>query len=136
MAVLVQLPPQQSQPPMHMQPSQQQFSHQQPIHPPAPLGGSGTADDLSSVGRQEGREVRSSKFGLLGLLDVIRMSDRDLNALALGSDLTTFGLNLNSTECLYSSFLSPFADNPMSKEPRFHIPSCYRMRVRIVSCTC
>ena len=27
-----------------------------------------------------------------------------MSSLALGSDLTTFGLNLNSTDCLYSSF--------------------------------
>jgi CCR4-NOT transcription complex subunit 2 len=41
---------------------------------------------------------------LAGLLDVIKMTDRELNILALGSDLTTFGLNLNSAECLFSSF--------------------------------
>ena len=31
-------------------------------------------------------------------LAVIRMTDPDLNTLALGTDLTTLGLNLNSTE--------------------------------------
>ena len=35
------------------------------------------------------------RFGLLGLLSVIRMSDPDLTTLALGTDLTTLGLNLN-----------------------------------------
>jgi hypothetical protein len=44
------------------------------------------------------------RYGLLGLLDVIRRTDKDLNTLALGNDLTTFGLNLNSTECLYTHF--------------------------------
>jgi CCR4-NOT transcription complex subunit 2 len=38
---------------------------------------------------------------LLGLLSVIRMSDPDLTTLALGTDLTTLGLNLNSPEPLY-----------------------------------
>jgi hypothetical protein len=38
------------------------------------------------------------RFGLLGLLSVIRMTDPDLNTLALGTDLTTLGLNLNSPE--------------------------------------
>lgn len=38
------------------------------------------------------------QFGLLGLLHVIRMTDADLNTLALGLDLTTLGLNLNSPE--------------------------------------
>ena len=34
----------------------------------------------------------------MGLLGVIRMTDQDLNTLALGCDLTTLGLNLNSVE--------------------------------------
>ena len=44
-------------------------------------GGGGGGGGLSKEG----------KFGLAGLLDVIRMTDKDLNMLALGSDLTTFG---------------------------------------------
>mgnify|MGYP003385712217 CR=1 FL=1 len=44
------------------------------------------------------------RYGLLGLLEAIRMTDNDLNVLALGNDLTTFGLNLNSNECLYVNF--------------------------------
>ena len=40
----------------------------------------------------------NEKYGLLGLLGVIRMTDEDLSTLALGSDLTTLGLNLNSPE--------------------------------------
>jgi hypothetical protein len=38
------------------------------------------------------------RYGLLGLLNVIRMTDQDLNTLALGSDLGSLGLNLNSQE--------------------------------------
>ena len=45
---------------------------------------------------------------LLGLLSVIRMSDPDLTTLALGTDLTTLGLNLNSPEPLYKTFGSPW----------------------------
>jgi hypothetical protein len=81
-----------------------------------------------------------AKYGLLGLLDVIRLTDRvslrpspsltspqDLNILALGSDLTTYGLNLNSSECLYASFASPFSDHSLSSEPQFTTPNCYLM---------
>ncbi len=64
------------------------------------------------------------QFGLLGLLPVVRMTDRDLNTLALGTDLTTLGLNLNSTEMLYSSFASPFSDTPASRDP-YHMPESY-----------
>jgi hypothetical protein len=69
-----------------------------------------------------------AKFGLLGLLDVIRMTNPDLNTLALGSDLTTLGLNLNSAECLYSTFASPWAEAPTSREPQFSLPMCYYMQ--------
>lgn len=68
------------------------------------------------------------RFGLLGLLSVIRMTDPDLNTLALGTDLTTLGLNLNSPDCLYASFTSPFADGPSRKEPEYHLPLCYYMQ--------
>lgn len=68
-----------------------------------------------------------AKYGLMGLLDVIKMTDRDLNSLSLGSDLTTFGLNLNSTESLYTTFTGPFADQTSSNEPQFTTPQCYLM---------
>jgi len=70
----------------------------------------------------------SSAYGLLGLLNVIQMTSADLNTLALGTDLTTLGLNLNSTEPLYSTFASPWADQPCRREPDFSLPMCYYMQ--------
>ncbi|KAJ8452709.1 hypothetical protein Cgig2_005045 [Carnegiea gigantea] len=67
----------------------------------------------------------SDPFGLLGLLSVIRMSDPDLTSLALGIDLTTLGLNLNSSENLHKTFASPWSDEPAKGEPEFTIPECY-----------
>ncbi|XP_021840262.1 probable NOT transcription complex subunit VIP2 isoform X3 [Spinacia oleracea] len=64
-------------------------------------------------------------YGLLGLLSVIRMSDPDLTSLALGLDLTTLGLNLNSSENLHKTFASPWAEEPAKGEPEFLIPECY-----------
>jgi hypothetical protein len=55
-------------------------------------GGSGGGDSGSSAS--------SAQYGLLGLLGVIRMVDADVNTLALGSDLTTLGLNLNSSKVM------------------------------------
>jgi len=66
-----------------------------------------------------------NRFGLLGLLNVIRATDHDLNILALGTDLTTLGLNLNSSECLYATFGSPFAEAPSRRNPEFSLPQCY-----------
>jgi len=74
-----------------------------------------------------GGAALSGDFGLLGLLGVIRMSDADRNALALGSDLTTLGLNLNSSDQLYSTFASPWSDIPTTREPQYQLPMCYYM---------
>ncbi|XVE79660.1 hypothetical protein DITRI_Ditri14bG0076000 [Diplodiscus trichospermus] len=64
-------------------------------------------------------------FGLLGLLSVIRMSDPDLTSLALGIDLTTLGLNLNSSENLHKTFGSPWSDEAAKGDPEFTVPQCY-----------
>ncbi|GAB2277730.1 Probable NOT transcription complex subunit vip2 [Dionaea muscipula] len=64
-------------------------------------------------------------FGLLGLLSVIRMSDPDLTSLALGIDLTTLGLNLNSSENLHKTFASPWSEEPAKGDPEFIVPQCY-----------
>lgn len=67
----------------------------------------------------------SDPFGLLGLLSVIRMSDPDLTSLALGMDLTTLGLNLNSGEDLHKKFVSPWSDGSSKGGPDFRVPECY-----------
>jgi hypothetical protein len=63
-----------------------------PVMNPNPIPSS---FDVSSLSASSG-DV--SEYGLKGLLKIIRMSDLDLNTLALGTDLTTLGLDLNSTE--------------------------------------
>ncbi|KAJ6820025.1 putative NOT transcription complex subunit VIP2 isoform X2 [Iris pallida] len=73
----------------------------------------------------QGSQTTPDRFGLLGLLSVIRMNDPDLTSLALGIDLTTLGLNLNSTENLHKTFGSPWSDEPAKGEPEYNIPSCY-----------
>jgi len=67
----------------------------------------------------------ANKYGLYGLLDVLRMSDANMNILALGSDLTSLGLNLNSSECLFSTFSSPWSNKPTTREPQYSLPNCY-----------
>ncbi|OVA14148.1 NOT2/NOT3/NOT5 [Macleaya cordata] len=67
----------------------------------------------------------ADRFGLLGLLSVIRMNDPDLSSLALGIDLTTLGLNLNSMDDLHKKFGSPWSDEPAKGEPEYRVPECY-----------
>ena len=74
----------------------------------------------------------SETYGLLGLLNIIKLpQDSDISMLALGIDLQTLGLSLNSPGELYSSFSSPFHNNNSlntSAEPNFVLPACYRSR--------
>ncbi|CAH8385127.1 unnamed protein product [Eruca vesicaria subsp. sativa] len=71
------------------------------------------------------KSMQPDRFGLLGLLSVIKMSDPGLTSLALGIDLTTLGLNLNSTENLHKTFGSPWSNEPSKGDPEFSVPQCY-----------
>ncbi|XP_072954129.1 probable NOT transcription complex subunit VIP2 isoform X6 [Typha angustifolia] len=73
----------------------------------------------------QGTQNPPDPFGLLGLLNVVRMNDPDLTSLALGIDLTTLGLNLNSPDNLYKTFGSPWSNEPAKGEPDYSIPACY-----------
>merc|ERR1712166_470329 len=79
------------------------------------LGGNLTKGGLAPPSDVRG----ASPWGLLGLLNVIQMTS---------ADLTTLGLDLNSTEPLYSTFASPWADTPCQREPEFSVPMCYYMQ--------
>lgn len=64
-------------------------------------------------------------FGALGLFSVVHITDPDLKYLAHGIDLTTLGLNLNSSENLYKTFRSPWSDEPAKSDPQFSVLQCY-----------
>ncbi|KAL2332089.1 hypothetical protein Fmac_019670 [Flemingia macrophylla] len=64
-------------------------------------------------------------FGALGLFSVVHISDPDLKYLAHGIDLTTLGLNLNSSENLYKTFQSPWSEDPAKGDPEFSVLQCY-----------
>ncbi|ORZ27803.1 hypothetical protein BCR41DRAFT_299172 [Lobosporangium transversale] len=70
------------------------------------------------------------RFGLFGMLGVIRTADQDSTTLTLGRDLTTLGLSLNSAEPLYGTFASPWFEVPTSAdvEAEFHVPACYNVQ--------
>jgi CCR4-NOT transcription complex subunit 2 len=74
------------------------------------------------------------RFGLLGLLSVIRMTDPDLSLLALGSDLTSMGINLNDPNPLWKTqFETPWTDSSSvssaQSKPDLDVraPQCYLM---------
>ena len=82
---------------------------------PAPAPGAGNGAAKESVNR----------FGLMGLLGVIGMEEPDLTTLALGTDLSTLGLPLDSPKSLYPSFLSPWAEGPTQHGLGLRVPECY-----------
>ncbi|KAJ3156029.1 hypothetical protein HDU89_005593 [Geranomyces variabilis] len=70
----------------------------------------------------------SDKYGLYGLIDMIRLTDPDANMIHLGCDLTSLGLDLATGDPLYSTFMSPFSDRPtLGAEPQFVLPGCYNL---------
>lgn len=80
--------------------------HQHGARQKARGAGSGAGDSAG------GSALSGDPWSLLGLLSVIRMTDADLNYLALGTDLTSLGLNLNSPDCLYGACPSSCAAAP------------------------
>ena len=80
-----------------------------------------TTSTTSKTATSSGSSVSNSRYGLLGLLNVIRMTDPDLSTLALGKDLTSLGLNLNSPDSLHATFASPWASVPTKSRPTFSL---------------
>lgn len=72
------------------------------------------------------------RYGLAGLLPVIRMRDIDVTLITLGTDLTTLGVNLTSSDVLYATFAYPCAETPMSHEPKYVVPRCYQQHSAMI----
>jgi CCR4-NOT transcription complex subunit 2 len=109
-------------------PSSSSLGHQRSSTPSSTGGSVGVASAPVGAAAAGGGATLSGDFGLLGLLGVIRMTDADRNSLALGSDLTLLGLNLNSNDQIYSTFSGPWSENQSTKEPQYQLPMCYYMQ--------
>ncbi|KAJ3151885.1 hypothetical protein HDU86_006017 [Geranomyces michiganensis] len=103
------------------------------IHPDGASSGSSTPKDLSLQPLSGGPTPippagLNDKYGLYGLIDMIRLTDPDANMIHLGCDLTSLGLDLATNDPLYSTFMSPFSDHPtLGAEPQFTLPGCYNL---------
>ncbi|XP_078481207.1 CCR4-NOT transcription complex subunit 2 isoform X2 [Ciona intestinalis] len=74
------------------------------------------------------------QYGIVGLFAFIKAAETDptLVHLALGNDLTTLGLNLNSPDNLYHKFQSPFSRQPCRlQDIDFFVPSEYLTNAHI-----
>lgn len=63
----------------------------------------------------------NSEYGLLGLLSLIRMSESDRNALALGEDLSVLGLSLSTSARILDTFGGPFTDKVAASDFRYNV---------------
>lgn len=63
----------------------------------------------------------------MGLVGVLRMTDRDLTTLAVGTDFASLNLNLSSAEPLHAAFAVPWAEAPVAREPTFSLPASYKV---------
>ncbi|XP_062231687.1 probable NOT transcription complex subunit VIP2 isoform X2 [Phragmites australis] len=78
-----------------------------------------------SLNSIQGTQTVPDPYSLLGLLSLIRLKEPGPTSLALGIDLTTLGLNLNSQDNLYKTFGSPWLNEPAKGEPDYQIPACF-----------
>ncbi|KDR82564.1 hypothetical protein GALMADRAFT_237941 [Galerina marginata CBS 339.88] len=71
----------------------------------------------------------ADRWGLLSLIAMMRNSnaDADHGLSSIGADLGTMGLDMGFPGNLYSTFITPWADQSAARtvEPDFHLPACY-----------
>uniref|UniRef100_J3M8A3 NOT2/NOT3/NOT5 C-terminal domain-containing protein n=1 Tax=Oryza brachyantha TaxID=4533 RepID=J3M8A3_ORYBR len=73
-----------------------------------------------------GTDAAQDPYGLHGLLSIMKLKEEGPASLALGIDLTTLGLDMNSSDPLYKTFTSPWSSEPPVKEEYYYeTPNCY-----------
>ena len=72
--------------------------------------------DLKPNGNMRGTMTDEEKYGLPGLLDAIKNENNENFNLAIGHDLTTLGLDLNSSESVFLHSSSPIITKLMEYE--------------------
>lgn len=100
---------------------EQELKHQQQQRKGIQTGPDGMVTNIPAT-------MVTDQFGMIGLLTFIRAAETDPNlvSLALGTDLTTLGLNLNSDVDLFPTFGGPWADTPCRPQDiDFHVPHEY-----------
>ncbi|WFD29735.1 transcriptional regulator [Malassezia sp. CBS 17886] len=74
----------------------------------------------------------ADRFGLVGLVRVIKTQDPDMSMLAMGSNLQTMGMDLDSGDALSAAFVTPWSQDTalasVQVEPSFQLPPCYNVQ--------
>ncbi|KAH0832122.1 hypothetical protein J3R83DRAFT_13031 [Lanmaoa asiatica] len=125
-------------PPPGVNPYASNGSHPlQPPHPHAQLHGSlaqapNQPHHHPQTPAQQVLISAADRWGLLGLLAMIKNAsvDADGGLSSVGTDLGAVGLDMGYEGNLYSTFITPWADQSAARsvEPDFHLPSCYNVQ--------
>lgn len=80
----------------------------------------------SNPGGQQGNKILSQNdtYDLSYLINMNRSSDKSLNVLYNGIDLSSLGMDLTSSNDLYPKFISPYT----SLEEDYKLPPCYEIQ--------
>eukprot|EP01069_Polyplicarium_translucidae_P000095 Polyplicarium_translucidae@DN1054_c0_g1_i1.p1 len=83
---------------------------------------------------ERSRLLSRQQYGMLGILDVVKMTDPALSLLALGTDMTTLGLDISQDAAtkkgpLHSRLGSPCYQRHGRKPEEFKIPASYLSQV-------
>ncbi|KZT28743.1 hypothetical protein NEOLEDRAFT_1128937 [Neolentinus lepideus HHB14362 ss-1] len=123
--------------PAQSQQQQQQNGAQSQSHYPQPLAtpyvgngnGNGESGGVPQTPAQQVLMSPADRWGLLGLIAMIKNADLDQSLLSVGTDLGTMGLDMTNPGNLYSTFITPWADSAAAHtvEPDFHLPGCYNV---------
>lgn len=97
-------------------------------------GGGGSTSAAAGAGPPA---VPADAYGMAGLLSILKAVDRDIPALALGTDLSAPGVPLAPSgggggaglppHPTHALFPSPWAKEPAPREPHYVMPASYRM---------
>ena len=105
---------------------QQQHHH----HRPAAMYGAG--GEVVHLPVQQVLTSPVDRFGLVGLVNLIKTQDPDMAMLSMGSNLQALGMNLDATDPLSASFVTPWTQDPIvassQVEPAYQLPSCYHVQ--------
>ncbi|KAG1760739.1 hypothetical protein EV702DRAFT_1171999 [Suillus placidus] len=108
----------------HQHNAHQQLHNPQPTHNPLVQ-----AHHHPQTPAQQVLMSAADRWGLLGLLAMIKNAgvDADGGLSSVGTDLGAMGLDMGYEGNLYSTFVTPWADQSAahSVEPDFHLPPCY-----------
>ncbi|KAF9005546.1 hypothetical protein BDQ17DRAFT_1389832 [Cyathus striatus] len=97
--------------------------------PYSPSNGGGSHITHPQTPAQQILMSAADRWGLLSLIALMKNANTepDQGLSSMGTDLSTIGVDMGYSGNLYSTFITPWADQSAAStvEPDFHLPACY-----------